>query len=303
MELQEIYDRLLDQTSQDEMKMLEEDIINKYLQKNQAKEEISDENTATEIPEITAENAEIQEEKEISDEEFSEPEQLTIPEIPKENFFVKLMRKSYERKSKKAKQKIKSAEKMIKSKIAERTQIENAIDNLNEKSRILSGEIIGLINANTFLETNFNGGLVEKFLRLTVHSNNKKIAKLKAEINGLERKCESFCSRIKIIEKEIERLEKTIPNRKKDVEVIKAKTENLTRINEFANPLAGILVNMKNPSLALDLEKNCYKKITQEEFDKLQKAPFDCRYKRNAKVIIVKFPRADLELFNSALGG
>jgi hypothetical protein len=126
----------------------------------ESKEEISDENKTEETPEIAAENAENQNENETSDEEISNQKQLTIPEIPKENFFIKLMRKSYDRKSKKAEQKIKSIEKMLISKQAERLQIENAIDSLNEKSRILSGEIIGLINANTFLETNFNGGLV-----------------------------------------------------------------------------------------------------------------------------------------------
>ena len=117
-------------------------------------------------------------EKEISD--TTEESADVIPTEPpvRENFLIRMARKSYDKKSAKAQARIKSVETRINNSEQEKIRLEKALSDLNEKCQTVGGEIVGLINANIFLEANATGGIIGKILKLTVNSNNKKIGKL-----------------------------------------------------------------------------------------------------------------------------
>jgi DNA repair exonuclease SbcCD ATPase subunit len=301
-DLQALYDYIQDGITPEEFEELEKDIINKH---NAQKSEIPPKETAEQADNSETVNSETANAETVLETANAETAPITeiITPIEKDGFLVKTAKKFYDKRAKKQQSKITAAENKIKILEYEKSELEKQADDMREKCNKKKGEIIGLTNANTFIEASNIGGIAGKILNFTANANNKKILKIQSEIKVLVSKINKLSDKIKSLINDISKLENTIPDYHRAAEKITAKQNNLDKLKTFPNPLAGILMNMKSPQIAVDLEQFCYKKITQAQMDKLQQANLEGKYKRADSLYIIKFPKMDLEQFNSVLEG
>jgi chromosome segregation ATPase len=229
----------------------------------------------------------------------------TVMEKPKSKkqkrgFFLNAMKDYYRKEIRKAETKIDNVKKQIKGIKQEIENSEELLTRLLNQHQQINSEIIGLVNASSYLEDNDEGGLVGLFLRLTARSNQKRIYELQSQQESLKIKADKTQKRITELLENIAFLESEVGGKQKDVDVIKVKADNLEKIKGFVNPLAGLIINALSETKIADLEKYMYREISEAELAKLENYQFSKRKSKNNGYII-RFERAERDVFENLL--
>lgn len=230
-------------------------------------------------------------------------EQIVIEKPQKNNFFVKQARKKANKETQKAKTAVETVHKQIETAKKEIETVKQKRDEALSKHASISGEIIGLQNANSFIDMNIQSGASGIILDLAKKSNIRKINSLDKQRENIYNNIDKMSERLQEIEKNIQFLQnECLSERQSDLASAELKAENISLISKFANPLAALMINKKTPEAIAELEKYMFMKIDKEKLNNLGGYEYDVRVsKKDDTIYIIRFLRIQKDDFMKAM--